>query len=448
MSKPSFSNRKRAITSLLSIFLQGMTLPATASVSDTDSAFATTGVNHSDTHIYAAQTSATAQLKASVDALLAQHNLPGLVLMVKHRNQLLHYQAHGQVNTEEPKPMEKDALFRIFSMSKPITAVALLQLVEQGKVSLDDDIRRYLPEFEHFEVEGQPQVVTVHHLLSHTAGFGYGGGISNWVDIRYLLANPLSRNNTLDDMVDDLSGIDLKFKPGERFEYSIASDIQGAIIEKVTGLSLDDYFQRHIFSPLNMQDTHFYVPQGQTHRLVDMYEYDASTFEEAYTFNQDKIQLIERAEDSEYLHQPELLSGGGGLVSSAQDYSHFVSMLSNGGRFNGQQILSQELIDTMLSSKTQGLETHFLPRLYKGAGFGYGVGIQETATEHRQPGSFFWAGMGGTLFWSDPQTQLQVVAMMQVEDGWIALEKWLIPQIYQFIDTHSIKDAPLANKAH
>jgi CubicO group peptidase (beta-lactamase class C family) len=364
MSKPTFSNSKRAIASLLSIFLQGATLPAAANAGD--SALATAGVKHSDTHIYAAQTSATAHLNASVEALLSQHKLPGLVLMVKHRNQLLHYQAYGQVNTEEPKPMEKNALFRIFSMSKPITAVALLQLVEQGKVSLDDDIRRYLPEFEHFEVDGQPQVVTVHHLLSHTAGFGYGGGISNWVDIRYLLANPLSRKNTLDDMVDNLSGIDLKFKPGERFEYSIASDIQGAIIEKVTGLSLDEYFQRHIFTPLNMQDTHFYVPQGKAHRLVDMYEYDASTFEEAYTFNQDKIQLVEQAKDSEYLHQPALLSGGGGLVSSAQDYSHFVSMLSNGGRFSGQQILSQELIDTMLSSKTQGLETHLFTQTVQG----------------------------------------------------------------------------------
>lgn len=435
MSKPTVFSRKHALTCLLSLVLLGTTTLATANNSDTG------------TYSHAAQPSATAQLNASVEALLSQHQLPGLVLMVRYRNQLLHFRAYGQFNVDGSKPMEKDALFRLFSMSKPITAVALLQLVEQGKVSLDDDIRHYLPGFERFEVDGQSQVVTVHHLLSHTAGFGYGGGLSNWVDIRYLLANPLSRNNTLDDMVDDLSGIDLKFKPGERFEYSIASDIQGAIVEKVTGLSLDVYFQRHIFSPLNMKDTHFYVPQSQAHRLVDMYEYGASTFEEAYTFNQDKIRLIEQAKDSEYLHQPALLSGGGGLVSSAQDYSNFIAMLSNGGRFNGQQVLSQKLINTMLTSKTQGLETDFLPRLYKGAGFGYGVGIQQTTTEHRQPGSFFWAGMGGTLFWCDPQTQLQVVAMMQVEDGWIALERWLIPQIYRFIDAQSLAGGPLANEA-
>ena len=236
-------------------------------------------------------------------------------------------------------------------------------------------------------------------------------------------------------------------KPGGLCVYFIDSDIRGAMVEQVPGLSVYEYFLHYICTPLNMQDTRFYVPQSQAHRLVDMYEYYASTFEEAYTFNQDKIHLVEQAKDSEYLHRPALLSGGGGLVSSAQDYSNFVAMLSNGGRFNGQQVLSQKLINTMLGSKTQGLETHFLPRLYKGAGFGYGVGIQQTMTEYRQPGSFFWAGMGGTLFWSDPQTQLQVVAMMQVEDGWIALEKWLIPQIYQFIDTHSMIDASLANKA-
>ncbi|BBN82792.1 hypothetical protein PA25_27770 [Pseudoalteromonas sp. A25] len=376
-------------------------------------------------------------LETNIEALLAEHQLPGMVLMVKHQNKLVHYNAYGKVNVDKPQPMTKDALFRIFSMSKPITAIALLQLVDKGLVALHDDIRKYLPEFEMFEVDNQPQIVTVHHLLSHTAGFGYGGGIKNWVDIRYLLANPLSRNNTLDDMVDDLSGIELKFAPGERFEYSIASDIQGAIIEKVSGQTLDAYLAEHIFKPLNMKDTHFFVPKDQQHRLVDMYEYDASTFEEAYTFNKEKILFVEEGVDSDYLEKPALLSGGGGLVSSAIDYSNFVSMLSNKGKFNGHTLLSEHLIEMMLSSKTQGLDTHFMPRLYKGAGFGYGVGVKETEGELRQQGSFFWAGMGGTVFWSDPKSELEVVAMMQVEDGWIALEKWLIPHIYKLIKSRS-----------
>ena len=127
------------------------------------------------------------------------------------------------------------------------------------------------------------------------------------------------------------------------------------------------------------------------------------------------------------------MSGGGGLVSTTIDYSNFVTMLQNKGQFNGKSILSEHLVEKMLSSKTTGLDTHFLPRIYQGVGFGYGIGIKETSGDTRHQGSFFWAGMGGTIFWFDPIADVQVVVMMQVEDGWIALEKWLIPEVYRMI---------------
>ncbi|WP_299972963.1 serine hydrolase domain-containing protein [uncultured Pseudoteredinibacter sp.] len=380
------------------------------------------------------QDARNAELSQNIERFLEKHQLPGLVLKVKHRGELIHYQAHGKVNISKEQPMSKDAIFRIYSMSKPITAVAMLQLLDRGLISLNDDIRKYLPEFEPFEIDGKVYSVNVHQLLSHTAGFGYGGGLKNWVDIRYLIANPLSRRNSLDDLVDDLSGIDLKFPPGEKFEYSIASDIQGAIIERVSGLKLDVYFQKYIFQPLTMKDTAFYVTQDNQHRLVDMYEYDAGTFEAAYVFNQEKIFLSERAKDSPYLKKPKLLSSGGGLISSAEDYSHFVSMLANKGEFQGKQLLSKKSIELMLSSHTTGLDTHFMPRVYQGTGFGYGVGIKEIAGDDRAQGSFFWGGMGGTIFWADPENELEVTAMMQVEDGWVALEKWLIKEIYPLIE--------------
>jgi len=382
-----------------------------------------------------AQISPFKQLDSKVETLLNTHNLPGLVLMIKHKNKLIHYNAYGKVNVDAQKEMSKDAIFRIYSMSKPMTAFALLQLVDSGQVSLTDDIRKFLPNFKPFEVNGQEHIVTIHHLLSHTAGFGYGGGIKNWIDIRYLLANPLSRGNTLDDMVDDLSGIDLKFAPGEKFEYSIASDIQGAIIEKVSGLPLKTYLSRNIFEPLNMTDTHFAVPKGQENRLVDMYEYDAGTFEEAYVFNKEKILYVEDGSDSEFLEEPTLISCGGGLVSTAKDYSQFLSMLMNKGMHGDSSLLSEALVEKMLSSQTQGLDTHFMPRVYQGTGFGYGVGIKEISGDTRKQGTFFWGGMGGTIFWGDPKSEVEVVAMMQVEDGWIALEKWLIPHVYQLIES-------------
>lgn len=385
--------------------------------------------------LVSASTLANNHFSDNFNSFITKHKLPGAVVLIKKGDETVHYNAYGKVNVEQTPLMKQDAIFRLFSMSKPITAVALLQLVDQGKIALNDDIRKYLPNFEAFEYQGEQQTVTIHQLLSHTAGFGYGGGLKNWVDLRYLLANPLSRNNNLNDLVDDLSGIDLKFKPGSKFEYSIASDIQGAIIESVTGIPLEEHLQKSLFSPLNMKDTGFYVPKNKQHRLVDMYEYAASKFEEAFEINPEKIEFSETGKDSEYLEEPTLKSSGGGLVSTALDYSNFVTMLQNKGMFNGKNILSKPLIEKMLSSKTTGLDTHFLPRLYQGVGFGYGLGIKESSGDTRNKGSFFWAGMGGTVFWADPIADLQVVVMMQVEDGWIALEKWLIPEVYKMIKT-------------
>ncbi len=369
-----------------------------------------------------------------VEQLIDRYQLPGAVIQIKHKGKVVHFKAYGKKNVHNPEPVTTDSVYRIYSMSKPIAAVAVLQLVERGLVKLDEDIRTYLPQFAPFEVDGKEHIVTVHHLLSHTAGFGYGGGLSNWVDIQYLLANPLSRNNSLQELVGDLSGIDLKFAPGEKFEYSIASDIQGALVEAVTKQSLEDYLKTNIFEPLNMMDTGFYVTSQQKERFVDMYEYDAGTFEQAYVFNKDKLLFVESAQESDYLEKPTLISIGGGLVSTTQDYANFVTMLMNKGQFNGRQVVSQEMASVMLSSHTKGLNTHFMPRVYNGVGFGYGVGIKETSGDTRKQGTFFWGGMGGTIFWGDPKSDVQVVAMMQVEDGWVALEKWLIPEVYLMIN--------------
>jgi len=370
-------------------------------------------------------------------ALIKQHELPGAVVLIKRGDATLHHQAYGVVNREHATEMRKDAIFRIYSMSKPITAFALLQLVGQGKVSLDDDIRKHLPDFAPFVHDGRPQVVTVHQLLSHTAGFGYGGGIRNWIDIRYLLANPLSRRNSLREMVDDLSGIELKFVPGQSFGYSIASDIQGALIEAVAKIPLDVYLRQNVFAPLQMKDTGFYVPQSEQHRLVDMYEYEADSLDDARVFNKSKITFVEAGAKSKFLKKPALLSGGGGLVSTAEDYSNFATMLANGGTFGGKTLLSRALVDLMLSSHTRGLNMSFLPRVYPGAGFGYGVGVMEAPGGPRNPGTFFWAGMGGTLFWVDPVARVQVIVMMQVEDGWIALDRWMSTEVHDLLKRQS-----------
>jgi len=365
-----------------------------------------------------------------VNLFLAQHNLPGMVLIIKKDGQDVHRAAYGKVNVKSGPAMAEDAIFRLFSMSKPITAVAVLQLVERGLISLDDDVRQHLPGFDPFEFDGEPQVMTVHQLLAHTSGLDYGGGIDSWNGIRFLLANPLSRSNTLADMVDDISGIGLKFIPGERWSYSVASDVQGALVEAVSGMTLDTYFQQNIFAPLGMTDTGFYVPKAKAHRLVDHYIYDAEGIEALKIFDASEISLEERGAKSDYLEKPNLLSGGGGLVSTAEDYSRFVDMLMNKGVYQDQRVLSEDMIAAMLTSHTRGLDTWFLPLIYNQTGFGYGLGVKEESGDPRGKGSFYWAGMGGTVFWGDPQNGVSVVAMMQVEDGWVALERWLIPEIY------------------
>jgi CubicO group peptidase (beta-lactamase class C family) len=387
--------------------------------------------------LFSAASFADEQFSQSFNAFLKQNELPGAVVLIKRGDNTIHHRAYGKVNLKQPEDMRTDAIFRIYSMSKPITAFALLQLIDQGKVALDDDIRKHLPEFKPFRHDdGKQQIVTIHQLLSHTAGFGYGGGIKSWIDIRYLLANPLSRNNSLQDMVDDISGIDLKYVPGSKFEYSIASDIQGAIIEAVAKVPLDSYLQQHVFAPLQMKDTGFYVQKNAQHRLVDMYEYDADSIEEALVLNKSKISFSEAAAKSKYLKKPALISGGGGLVSTAADYSNFVTMLQNKGKFDGKALLSSALVESMLSSHIAGLDKHFLPKIYRGAGFGYGIGVKEAPGATRHQGSFFWAGLGGTLFWADPVANVQVIVMMQVEDGWLALDKWMTTAVYKMLERY------------
>lgn len=374
------------------------------------------------------------ELEQEIGAFVAANNLPGVVTLIQQGEDTLHFSAVGRVNTRSGPGMQKDAIFRIFSMSKPVVAFALLQLVDQGKLELDDDIRRYLPALDPFEFDGQEYTVTVRHLLSHTAGLGYGGGFRSWTQFRYLIANPLSKRNKLDDLIDDISGIDLLYVPGQRWGYSLASDVQGALVEAASGLTLDEYLRQNVFDPLQMHDTAFQVPQEKAARLVDLYEYDAEGLEELTAFDPDDIDHKEPAKRSAYLRKPVLLSGGGGLVSTAADYSRFVRMLLNKGRVEDRQLLSSELVEQMLTSHTRGLDTSFLPAVYPNTGFGYGLGVKEAEGGYRTKGSFYWAGMGGTVFWGDPENDLLVVAMMQVEDGWVALERWLVPRVYSLIE--------------
>ncbi len=361
------------------------------------------------------------KLENDIASYLEQNQFPGMVTLVLKDDEIVHFSAIGSNNLKQQSPIQKDHIFRIYSMTKPITALALLQLVEAGKVQLDSDIREYLPALELFEYDGQEVTITVHQLLSHTAGLGYFGGFSSWNDFLYLILDPNDRDNTTDELISDVSGIELKHKPGAQWRYSIASDLQGAIVEKVTGQRLEDYFQEHIFKPLGMTETSFIVDSKMAPRLVDMYEYEDQ-----------EVDLSELARKSDYLEAPNLHSGGGGLVSTATDYAKFVQLLLHKGQYQDKRIIGAQYVEMMLADHAKDMDTWFLPKLYTNGSYGYGIGIKVGEQDIRPKGSFFWAGRGGTFFWGDPENNLVVVGMIQLEDGWRKMDRWLTPKIYQY----------------
>jgi len=358
-------------------------------------------------------TLANQTLSKQLQAFVVKNNLPGIETLILKDGNLWHHSTVGLAHIKDQRPMQPDAIFRIFSMTKPIVAVAMLQLLEQDKIALDAYIDEYLPELSELKYHGVNTKISIKQLLTHTAGLDYD-------------FNALHASTDMRDFVRRTSASELKFSPGEKWGYSMASDIQGAIIERVSGLPLDQYLQQHLFQPLQMKDTGFWVPKDKQKRLVEDYKKHKSKNELTALINN----------DSKYLHKPSFLSAGGGLVSTAKDYSHFLSMLLNDGQFNGKQIITAKSLKKMLSSQTQGLDMGFLPKIYPNSGFGFGLGIKEGEQDLRSKGSYYWAGKGGTLFWVDPAENLIVIAMMQAENAWPLLNKWLADKIYPLSKTN------------
>ena len=366
-------------------------------------------------------------LDTKTEAWQQEHELPGMVTLIVDNEQEVFAHAAGAASMEENRPITMDSQFRLYFMTKPITSAAVMLLVEDGAISLDDDIRQHLPAFKPFRVvgdhQGTPHTVTVRQLLTHTAGFGYGGGCRSWAGLRYLIANPLSRNNTLQEMVDDLSGIDLFFPPGSRWGYSIAHDILAALVENVSGITYDEFLQQRLFKPLGMSDTDFWVPATKAKKLVSMYNWEDS-----------KPTLTEQWNDSDYLQKPQLMSGGGGLVSSARDYARFLQMLLNDGVYKQRQILSAASVELLTSNQLTESHGQLPSQLWPNSGFGFGLGVKlKQNADPRSVGSFYWAGLGGTIFWVDKKERLVVVGMMQVEDGFRKVDDFLAPSVYAWL---------------
>jgi len=349
-----------------------------------------------------------AMIVPAMERHIEEGKLVGGLGLVVRGDKVVYAETWGQRDREKQLPMTDDTIFRIYSMSKPVTSVAAMILVEEGKLELDEPVSKYLPELTKMTVlvetksdDGESRhkevpverPITVRDLLRHTSGFTYGFFGNSEVDKRYRKAGVLVTDQTLEDTVKKLSQIPLKHQPGSRWHYSVSTDVLGRVIEVASGQSLDQFFQKRIFGPLGMKDTFFTVPQDKLPRLAQMYAPKArGGLRPALAIRS------RRFVDS----SNRFYSGGGGLCSTASDYMAFCRMLLNEGDLDGTRILRPETVRLMRTNQlTDGTQ--------RSLGFQFGLGFRID-----RKGIYGWGGAAGTRFWIDPKNKLITIYMVQI----------------------------------
>jgi CubicO group peptidase (beta-lactamase class C family) len=359
------------------------------------------------------------RLQQGVQGHIDRKQLAGAVTVVARHGKIVHEKTYGQQDIASSKPMQKDTIFRIFSMTKPITGVAMMMLYEEGKWRPSDPLSRHIPEFAGLKVyaidkDGKPSfeapahAPTVGELMTHTAGFTYGLFGATPVDKLYAESNPLAAAS-LKEFVDKLGKLPLAYQPGEGWMYSVSVDVQGYLVEKLSGKPFADFLRERIFTPLGMKDTAFYVPEDKLARLASIYVPDGSGG------------LRAEPRDPNVSKPPGLPSGGGGLYSTAGDYVRFAQMLLNGGELNGVRLLAPSSVELMRSNQLperlmNGKFGIGFYRMQPGLGFGYDFAVFEDPTKIGSTagkGSYLWDGIAGTWFWIDPSNDLIFVGMIQ-----------------------------------
>jgi CubicO group peptidase (beta-lactamase class C family) len=352
------------------------------------------------------------RLTTEMKALVDRGEVPGVVTMVARKGKVVHLAAAGKRELEGGTPMQKDSLFRIYSMTKPITGVAMMILFEQGKWQLNDPVSKHIPEFADLKVakvdpaNGSVTTVATDHpmtmreLMSHSGGLSYGFFGGTAVDKQYVEQNVFDQTKPMQAMIEKLGKVPLLFQPGERWHYSLSVDVQGYLVEKLSGQPFPEFLQQQLFGPLQMTDTSFYVPADKMNRLAEFY------------FRGKDGKTVKHPNVADYSKPPVLPSGGGGLVSTASDYMRFCQMLLNGGVLDGQRILSPLSVKLM--------RTNMLPEAARTMGPGTGFGLDFAVVEdpaaaggYVGEGTYFWGGYAGTWFWIDPVHELIVIGMIQ-----------------------------------
>ena len=363
------------------------------------------------------------RLHALMQGVVDRKQIAGIVTILARHGKLVDYRTYGYRDLASGAPMTKDVIFRDFSMTKPVTGVAMMILYEQGKWLPSDPISKFIPEFAHLKVfngadkDGKMILVdpehppTMRELMTHTAGFTYGLFGNTPVDAMYRDAKPLQSKN-LQEMIEKLAKLPLLYQPGKGWTYSVSMDIQGYIVEKLSGEALPDFYAKHIFQPLGMRDAGFFVPEDKSRRFTTLYNTGPDGALAA-------VPVGDRYRD--YGAQPAMPSGGGGMVSTAEDYYRFAEMLAHGGELNGVRILAPGTVHLMSSNHVPAsLLTGEFSIGYQvmrpGFGYGYDCAVVFDPPEANLPegkGTFFWDGAAGTWFWIDPANDLVFIGMIQ-----------------------------------
>ena len=365
-----------------------------------------------------------ARMTAITQQYVDEGKLAGVITMVARRGKIVHFEAVGNRGANDPHPLQKDDLFRIYSMTKPITAAAAMQLYEQGKFHLSDPVSKFVPELKDLkvlnadgELEPVKREMTMQQLLTHTTGLSYGfNPQGDPVDKHYVDAE-LWKAKDLDDFAAQLGELPLKFHPGDQWHYSVAVDVTGLVVQRLSGQDFDDYLQEHIFGPLGMVDTSFSVPDDKVDRFLPNHYIDPKT--KALT----QIPESQGTAMQDYRNVT-LYSGGGGLVSTTMDYMRWAEAMRNGGELDGVRILGPKTVKYMAANHLDASivaggtgESPTLGGQLRGFGFGLGFGlVTDTAAGGvmGSAGEFNWGGAAGTVFWIDPVEELVVVGMIQL----------------------------------
>ena len=354
--------------------------------------------------------------------------IAGTLTLVARRGQVAYLEPQGHLEIERRRPVTADAVWRIYSMTKPITSVGLMMLYEEGRFQLDDPVHRFIPSWQNlrvfvggnyptFKTAAAERPMTIRDLLSHTSGLTYGFMERTNVDAAYRklgVADQTRSGYTLQDMVETLAELPLEFSPGTRWNYSVATDVIGHLIEVISGQRLDAYLRERILEPLGMRDTGFMLEDQQVARFAANYERQGDG----------SLKMIDNPEQSTY-RKRSFLSGGGGLLSTAPDYFRFTSMLQNMGELDGVRLLGRKTVELMTMNHLPGGQDltdlaqagMFTETAYAGVGFGLGFSVQQSPARAQilgSPGEFAWGGAASTAFWNDPPEDLIVIFKTQI----------------------------------